>query len=40
MKIELNVSTANEGTRAPYWLILAPKPMRGLDVCRVAEMTS
>lgn len=38
--ITLEVSLENEGTRAPYWLILDPRPMRGGDVGRLAGMVT
>lgn len=36
MKIELEVSEKNEGTAAPYWLIIDPKQMMKPDACMVA----
>jgi predicted LPLAT superfamily acyltransferase len=36
MKIELNVSNKNEGTSAPYWLILDPKQNMDCDIHSMA----
>jgi hypothetical protein len=38
MKIELEISEKNEGTAAPYWLIIDPKQMMRPDACMVAMM--
>lgn len=36
MKIELEISEKNEGTAAPYWLIIDPIQMMRPDLCMVA----
>jgi len=38
MKIEIEVSESNEGTSAPYWLILDPTQNMRLDINHLARM--